>query len=308
MAAIINDRELRMSDPSIIIWGAGKIGRGFIGDLFSRAGYRITFVDADKRLTKELGQRASYTVYNLRSEKDQEKVSIDGFRILHTDEESEVMKALMETRIMAVAVFPGAFEDTAERIARHIEARRRNPQAPPLDIILCANIHHPEPQFRRYIEAGLSEEGKKYLRENIGIAESLIIRMAVEPAEDMLREDPFVVMTNGYRILTVDGTALKNEAPKVEGIRLTENIAAEEIRKMYTYNMVHGVYAYLGKLKNLTTVIEAIQDNTIQSVALGALEEISRGLQSEFGFTEEEMRKWNREVLENMANPIFTTK
>jgi len=294
-----------MKNKSVVIWGAGKIGRGFIGDLFYRSGYQITFVDADRTLTGKLEQQGYYTVHNMRSENDQEKIIIDGFRVLHIDDKSEILNAMMGTQIMAIAVFPAAFEDTAKKVAEHIEKRRENSETSPLDIILCANIHHPEPQFRKYIESFLSEEGKKYLHQNVGIAESLIIRMAVEPTEEMKREDPFVVMTNGYRILTVDQKALRNKAPEVEGIRLTENIASEEIRKMYTYNMVHAVYAYLGSLKNLTTVIQAIQDKDVQSAAKGALEEVSLALQKEYGFSEDEMRKWNQEVLANMANPIL---
>ncbi len=290
---------------NIVIWGAGKIGRGFIGDLFYRAGYQITFIDADKKLTETLGAQGFYTVYNLRSEADQEKKLIDRFSILHFEERIKVQAALNSTQLMAVVVFPPAFEDTAKRIAEHIEERRLRKDAPPLDIILCANIHHPEPGFRKLIDSFLSEEGEKYLRQNVGIAESLIIRMAVEPTDEMKKEDPFVVMTNGYKLLTVDKKALKNNPPDIEGIRLTERIASEEIRKMYTYNMVHAVYAYLGKLKNYTTVMESINDKAVQSAALGALEEVSRALQKEYNFTEQEMNRWNQEVLENMANPIL---
>jgi len=290
---------------NIVIWGAGKIGRGFIGDLFLRADYQITFIDADKSLVENLDRQGYYTVYNLRSETDQEKKIIDSYRIFHFDEEVKVQRALEETQILAIAVFPQAFEDTAKRIAAHIEERLLNRDSSPLDIILCANMHHPEPMFRKLLESFLSIEGEKYLRKKIGIAESLIIRMAVEPTEKMKKEDPFVVMTNGYKPLTVDGTVFKNDTPDIDGIRYTENISSEEIRKMYTYNMVHAVYAYLGKIKNYKTVIESIEDEIIQSVALAALDEISQALQKEFGFSSEEMEKWNQEVLSNMANPIL---
>ena len=294
-----------MNTDNIVIWGAGKIGRGFIGDLFYRAGYKITFIDADRELTETLGTQGYYTVYNLRSEVEQEKKLIDRFSILHFEERIKVQAALNSTQLMAVVVFPSAFKDTAKRIAEHIEERRLRKDAPALDIILCANIHHPEPRFRKLIDSFLSEEGRKYLRQNIGIAESLIIRMAVEPTDEMKKEDPFVVMTNGYKQLTVDKKALKNNPPEIKGIRLTERIASEEIRKMYTYNMVHAVYAYLGKLKKYTTVMESINDEAVQSAALGALEEVSRALQKEYNFTEQEMNRWNQEVLENMANPIL---
>ena len=39
-----------MTDQSILIFGAGKIGRSFIGQLFGKAGYEVVFVDMDESL------------------------------------------------------------------------------------------------------------------------------------------------------------------------------------------------------------------------------------------------------------------
>ncbi|NLJ39868.1 MAG: mannitol-1-phosphate 5-dehydrogenase, partial [Candidatus Atribacteria bacterium] len=39
---------------NILIWGAGKIGRGFIADLFNKAGYKLTFVDSNQELIHQL--------------------------------------------------------------------------------------------------------------------------------------------------------------------------------------------------------------------------------------------------------------
>ena len=36
-----------MAERNIVIFGAGKIGRSFIGQLFSKAGYGLVFVDMD---------------------------------------------------------------------------------------------------------------------------------------------------------------------------------------------------------------------------------------------------------------------
>ena len=50
-----------MTDKSILIFGAGKIGRSFIGQLFGRAGYQIVFVDMDEALVRELNRRRPAT-------------------------------------------------------------------------------------------------------------------------------------------------------------------------------------------------------------------------------------------------------
>ena len=45
-----------MSKKQAIIWGAGKIGRGFLGEIFQDAGYHLTFVEYDMRLVEALRQ------------------------------------------------------------------------------------------------------------------------------------------------------------------------------------------------------------------------------------------------------------
>ena len=45
-----------------VIFGAGSIGRGFIGQLFSQAGLEVVFVEVDPNLVRELNARGSYPV------------------------------------------------------------------------------------------------------------------------------------------------------------------------------------------------------------------------------------------------------
>ena len=40
----------------------GKIGRSFIGQLLSRGGYEVVFIDADLKLIEELNRRGHYNV------------------------------------------------------------------------------------------------------------------------------------------------------------------------------------------------------------------------------------------------------
>lgn len=40
-----------------IHFGAGKIGRGFIGALLSQAGYEVCFAEADSQLVDEINRR-----------------------------------------------------------------------------------------------------------------------------------------------------------------------------------------------------------------------------------------------------------
>ena len=46
-----------------IHFGAGKIGRGFIGALLSQAGYEVCFADVDPQVVEAINRRGGYTVH-----------------------------------------------------------------------------------------------------------------------------------------------------------------------------------------------------------------------------------------------------
>ena len=46
----------------LVLFGAGKIGRSFIGQLFSRSGYEVVFVDINETVIHELNEKHRYKV------------------------------------------------------------------------------------------------------------------------------------------------------------------------------------------------------------------------------------------------------
>ena len=45
------------------MYGAGNIGRGFIGQLFSMSGYEIGFVDVNEAVISRLSSDHKYNIY-----------------------------------------------------------------------------------------------------------------------------------------------------------------------------------------------------------------------------------------------------
>ena len=45
-----------------VMYGGGNIGRGFIGMLFSRSGYAVSFVDVAPAVIHDLNERGRYPV------------------------------------------------------------------------------------------------------------------------------------------------------------------------------------------------------------------------------------------------------
>jgi mannitol-1-phosphate 5-dehydrogenase len=54
----------------LVLFGAGKIGRSFIGQLFSRSGYEVVFVDINTAVIDALNEKRKYKVV-IKSEKEE---------------------------------------------------------------------------------------------------------------------------------------------------------------------------------------------------------------------------------------------
>jgi mannitol-1-phosphate 5-dehydrogenase len=294
-----------MADRQIVIWGAGRIGRGFMADLFDAAGYRITLVDSSAEYVARLQAAGAYTVVRAWSPAQYDERVIRDFAVLHVSQVAEVAAAIAEAGLAAVAVFPAAFADVAAGLAPGVALRLAGSPGATLDILMCTNLAHAAGQFRDLLSAALAPELRERAAARVGVVDTLVIRTATEPPPEALARDPMLVWTNGFPEFPVDRRAFRGDLPQVPGIRLVENMAAEEMRKLYTYNMLHAMLAYLGARRGYVLTVECLADPAIRGAAEGALDEAGRGLQGEWGFTPAEMDQWIALGLTFTDNPLL---
>src|SRR3990172_328685 len=106
---------------TIVIFGAGKIGRSFIGQLFGCNGYKVVFVDVDTEIVRLLNQRGSYRVV-IKGDPEENIIVPDVSAIPATDRQ-EVVNAVSSAGIAAVSVGKFALEKVIPVIAAGLELR-----------------------------------------------------------------------------------------------------------------------------------------------------------------------------------------
>ena len=67
-----------MRSKEIAIVGAGKIGRGYLSDLFSRAGYHLIFINGSPVTIDKLNEQGYYTLFTAKAD-GLDKRRIEGF-------------------------------------------------------------------------------------------------------------------------------------------------------------------------------------------------------------------------------------
>ena len=88
--------------PLALIFGAGKVGRGFLGQLLSRSGYQLWFVDRDAALVARLEAARRYPV--LVMQELPRRVSVEGVRALHSGDTDAVAERFARAAVVLTAV------------------------------------------------------------------------------------------------------------------------------------------------------------------------------------------------------------
>lgn len=288
---------------SAIIWGAGKIGRGFVAELLREGGYFVDFVDKNASLVDSLNEKGRYTIFKA-DENGIRRCPIEGgFRAHHTSDDLSAL-FLEEDCLVDIAVFKNDLEEAADMLAKYVALRAEKMPASYLNIITNVNMVSPEHAFRELLEKRLAGSAREYLANQTGVSGIFMMCISPDAGRDMLAEDPLAVYNNGFFEQGLDAAAFRGKAPSAPRLRLSDRLEAEEARKLYTLNMGHCALAYLGINKHKTSY-EAVQDEAISAVLSGALDEAACGLIAEFGFTQEEMLQWKQIIFSLLRNPYM---
>lgn len=262
-------------------FGAGNIGRGFIGQLYWESGFRTTFIDVNETVVGLLQSRGSYPIH-LVSETT-EVIPVDNVTAIHGGDLEAVSDALAVATIASTAVGSQILPRIAPAIARGIEKRFAQADAAPLNIIICENLLRGDEVLREAVRSHLAPEWHETLDTKVGFVEASIGRMVPRMTEAQLAQDPLLVCVEPYCELPLAGDSFKGEMPPIKHAKPYSNFGAYVERKIFVHNMSHAATAYLGYLQGHTYIYEAIQDPKVRPVVEAALEESCLGLSRKHG-------------------------
>jgi mannitol-1-phosphate 5-dehydrogenase len=259
-------------------FGAGNIGRGFMGQLFFEAGYRTVFVESDRRLADLINARRRYPLRLLDAyTKAEVSLSIEGIEALGTGEGQRVAEAFARAEVAGTAVGVENLPAIAPLIAAGIRLRKAM-GAGPVDVYLCENSFGAAARLREAVHSSLSEAERGWAEANVGFAGTSVARMVPAPSDRFKGLDPLFVAADSYHRLPYDGKAVRAPRPPIEGMVPVANFKAEVERKLFTHNLGHAALGYIGYLKGYTYVHEPFDDEYLAGIFTGALEETARAL------------------------------
>nr|WP_319536119.1 mannitol-1-phosphate 5-dehydrogenase [uncultured Vibrio sp.] len=281
-------------------FGAGNIGRGFIGKLLADADVEVTFADVDAPLVDQLSHKQEYKVKVVGTECQIDTVT----HVTAVNSASEdVIDRIVKTDLVTTAVGPNVLDIIAKTIATGITKRFEAGNEAPLNIIACENMvrgtTHLKGEVYKHLDASLHAKAD----ELVGFVDSAVDRI-VPPAE-AANDDPLEVTVESFSEWIVDEQQFKGEIPDIAGMEKTDNLMAFVERKLFTLNTGHCITAYLGCLKGHRTIREAIEDPGIQAEVKQAMIESGEVLIRRYGFDRDMHNAYIEKILGRFANPYL---
>jgi len=266
-----------MDEKSVVIFGAGRIGRSFIGQVFGVEGYRVVFIDTDVALVNQLNRRGEYPVI-IKGPGGEEKITIPIASAIHSKDRPGVEEAVRDSGIMAISVGKNALPLVAPAVAGGLVQRENRYPGRPLDIILAENMRDAAPFFRERLKENLPEGYA--LDKLVGLVETSIGKMVPIMSEADLAQDPLQVFAEPYNTLILDRLGFRGTIPSVGAFALKDHIRAWVDRKAFIHNLGHAAAAYSGHLKVPAAVYmhEVLSDAEVLGSTRSVMQESARVL------------------------------
>ncbi|NLO34981.1 MAG: mannitol dehydrogenase [Clostridiaceae bacterium] len=283
-----------------VIFGAGNIGRGFIGALLSQAGYHVTFIDVAASLVESLNRAGRYPVRIVSSEGHEDQL-ICHVSAIDARDSAAVAEAVAGADLAATAVGAHNLGRIAPALAAGL-ARRLAAGDTPLNILICENLMHADQVLARHLKAELDPADHPAFDRQVGLVETSIGRMVPIQTPAMQDGDPLRVCVERYGFLPVDQAAFKGEIPPIPRLVPFAPFAYYIKRKLYLHNMAHAICAYLGAYASLATISEAIDQAEILAIVQRAMLSSARALARAYQMPLEPLLEHGDDLLRRFGN------
>ena len=283
---------------SCVIFGAGKIARGFIAHLLSLSDIDFVFVEKADALVDLINEREQYTINILGA--PEKNYVVKNAKALKFSQEKEITEAIAEADVVFDAVGGKNLQEIVPFYIKGIEKKAE--KGGYLNFVTCENWKEPARILKEGVEAGIAPEAREYLDNYVGFTESVIMRSGIEAPKELLKKDPLIVNVQNYWHLPVDAARVKGSLPDIKYMEHLTGFAGFLERKFYTYNAANGTTSFVGALLGYKVLAEAAHDERILKILHGVYQETGKALSIKHGISLEEQMAFAKTSLNKLQD------
>lgn len=289
-----------------VMYGAGNIGRGFIGQRFFLSGYETTFIDVNTDVVNAINKAGKYPIYVTRGT-EYVPEWVENVRAVNGRDEQAVVAAIAGTDILATALGVNILPFVAPLIARAVLTRKAE-NGRPLNILICENMIGSNEYLHGLVEPHIPDTEKAWFEENIGFVCVSVGRTVPPTPEEFKAKYPLAACAEPYSELPVDAAGFRPmgcELPPIKELVPFSPFAFFIERKLLIHNMGHALMAYMAYLKGYGYIFEAATDGEIKYILTRALLESARALAKRHGAPLDDTMQFVEDLMVRFENKLL---
>lgn len=277
-------------------FGAGNIGRGFVGLILHNAGYEVVFADVAAPLIDALAASDSYLVTEVGA--SPHTWTVDNFRALNSrDDEAGVVREIADAEIVTTAVGPNVLRFVAPLIARAIIGRTEG--TVPLAVMACENKINATTALEEEVLACLEGRSPEWVAARAVFANTAVDRIV--PAQ---RADAGLDVTvEDFFEWAIESSSFAGVLPVIPEAHFVDDLAPYIERKLFTVNTGHATVAYHGFLLGAESISDAVGRPEVLAEVRAVLAETSALLVDRHQFDAATHAGYVARTLQRFANP-----
>ena len=288
-----------------VMYGAGNIGRGFIGQRFYLSGYETTFIDVNEAVVNELNAQKKYPIYVTRGT-EYVPEWVENVNAVNGKDEAAVVKTIAECDIMATALGVNILPFVAPLLAKAILARKA--VGKPLNILICENMIGSNEYLHGLVEPHIPAEDKGWFEKNIGFVCVSVGRTVPPTPAEFKEKYALAVCAEPYSELPVDAAGFRPvgcEMPPIKELVPFSPFAFFIERKLLIHNMGHALMTYIAYQKGYNYIFEAATDGEIKYILTRALLESARALAKRHGAPLDDTMQFVEDLMVRFENKLL---
>jgi len=276
-------------------FGAGNIGRGFVGLLLNGAGYELVFADVAEALIDALKAADSYQVHEVGD--DPRTHVVRGFSAINSAKEPEALvEAIAGADVVTTAVGAHILRFVAPAIAAGIAARPA--EAGRVAVMACENAINAT-------DILAAEIAKNYPGDDLA-AKAIFANTAVDRI--VPNQDPNAgldVTVENFFEWAIDRTPFGGAEPDIPGVTWVDDLEPYIERKLFTVNTGHATSAWFGYAAGVHKLSDALAEPEIAKKVAAVLAETASLIVAKHGVDPTVQAAYVAKILKRFANPYL---
>ncbi|MDF7639558.1 mannitol dehydrogenase [Lactobacillus sp. ESL0791] len=290
-----------MNNKNVIIVGAGRLGKGFLGETFYNANWNISFLDKDPRVISELKKTGSYDV-SVHTTDSVFTNTISGYKAFLADSNYSIADSFLNSNLIMLPLYPADFKEAAEYLGHCFDLQYEKDKNNKKTLICLTNKNHIINEITEYFRNSLKNDSvREWFDKNVVVRDS-IVRRSTDAATNYSTK----LVTTAVASLLIQGP-VNCDFSDVKWLDVRENVEMLKDIKVFLINGPHATTAYAGYLKGYDDIAKAEQDPDVQKLIQSVHDSAVQAVLYEYPVTRNEIREleYLPAAKDEMSDSIF---